>query len=500
MMRKSCVSDYVLCLSLALVMPAFGQEFQEIRVNVEPAKFSIEALNGQGFKVGGFSGMAPAFNLGANRFFYIISDRGPNLDIFEYIRINEDGKSVYLDASGNETTDIALAPAGAKGFAAPYFGPAILLVQVPPTGLARIVRVTSLTKLNGERVSGLPNHYVDPSATPPVTEEGPVEDILGNSLGLDPDGIDSEGIAVDPFGLFWISDEYPSVCAVAPGGKVILRLVPEGRGPGKDILTFDRLPGLLTKRVPNRGLEGITLLSPGIVLTSLQRPLANPDKATSEASSNIRLLRINMAKLLCGKPGAIQQLIYVTDGKANKGTYISDLFSLSAGTVLASERRTNKVFRVALAGATDVSSLETEDGILLTPVEYDYTVQVVDADGGVTPKTMHVKRTTIEQLLVKGPDGITNELALAGIIPVSKTSVLDLASIVALDANNGKFEGLCVSGGDIFLCPDNDFDILNAIRLKAEQGAPPNVPELQLFDPPNYSRIFRIRGVDLTRP
>ena len=77
---------------------------------------------------------------------------------------------------------------------------------------------------------------------------------------------------------------------------------------------------------------------------------------------------------------------------------------------------------------------------------------------------------------------------------------IDLADIVALDANNGKFEGLCVSGGEVFICPDNDFDLLYAIRLKADEGAPPNMPELQFFEPANYPMIFRIRGADLTLP
>lgn len=499
-MQKLHVSFFTLCLYLALGLPTFGQVFEEIPVDVAPARLSIEAVNGQQFKVGGFSGMTPAFSLGTSRFFHVISDRGPNLDIFDYVRLDEAGNPIYLDAKGNETTDIGLASAVAKGFAAPHFGPAILLVQVPRSGPARILRVTPLKKPNGDYISGLPNSYVDPAANPPVSEEGPIVDALGNPLEPDPDGIDSEGIVAGPLGLFWISDEYPSVCAVAADGRVILRLVPQGRGPGKDVLTLDRLPRVITRRVPNRGLEGITLLAPGILLTSLQRPLANPDKKTSEASSNIRLLRIEVAKLLAGGPGAIQQLIYVTDGKANRSTYISDLFSLSPSTVLASERRTNKVFRVALAGATDVSGLEDENGILRTPVEYDYQTQVVGTDGNVTVKTVHVKRTTLEQLLPLGPDGVTNELALAGITPVSKTTVVDLASIVALDANNGKFEGLCLSGGDMFLCPDNDFDLLGGIRLKAEEGAPANVPELQFFDPPNYSRIFRIRGVDVTAP
>jgi hypothetical protein len=479
--------------------PTVALDFEETQVNLEPAKFSIEAVTGQELKMGGFSGMAPAFKSGANRYFHIISDRGPNVDVFEYVRIDESGNPVFLDANGIETTDISLATSVAKGFATPDFGPTILLVQVPPMGLARIIHVTRLTKLNGERVSGLPNIAKGPSATPPVTEEGPLIDVTGNPLDLDPDGLDPEGIAVSRCGLFWISEEYqPSVCAVAPNGRVLLRLVPQGRGPGKHVLTLDKLPKVLTKRVPNRGLEGITLLSPGVILTSLQRPLANPDKAASEASRNIRLVQIDVRKILHGEPQAIKQFIYLTDGKANRSTYISDLFALSSDVVLASERRTNKVFKVSLEGATDVSDLEDGDGKLLVPVEYDFQKETVDPSGNVVVETVHVKRGTIEELMEKGPDGATNELALAGIVPVSKSFAIDLAEIVALDANNGKFEGLCVSGGEVFICPDNDFDLLNAIRLKANDGAPLNVPELQFFDPPNFARIFRIRGADLT--
>lgn len=145
----------------------------------------------------------------------------------------------------------------------------------------------------------------------------------------------------------------------------------------------------------------------GVLLTSLQRPLANSGKKTSEASSNIRLLWLDIAKVLAARPGAIQQLIHVIDCKANRGTWISYLFSLSLDTVLTSERRTNKVFKVALAGIT----------------------------------------------------------------PVSRTSVVDRASIVALDANNGKLERLSLSGGDMVLCPDNDFDLPGGIRQKVGEGA-----------------------------
>ncbi|HET9233999.1 MAG TPA: esterase-like activity of phytase family protein, partial [Candidatus Eisenbacteria bacterium] len=418
---------------------------------------------GEEFKLGGFSGMVPAFTHGQNRYFHLLSDRGPNLDIFEYVRIDENGNRVYLDAQGNETTDIAQSPVAAKGFAAPHFGPAILLVKVPRNGQAKIQKVTPLRKPNGEIVSGLPNFYVDPLADPPVTEEGPVLDVAGSPLDLDPDGLDTEGLALSPGGIFWVSEEYSSICAVHPNGTVMLRLVPKGYGPGEDIPTIDPLPAVFRKRIPNRGLEGITFLSSRVILSSFQRPLANPDRAASEASSNIRLVRIDLVKLFAGDSGAIRQFIYRTDGAANRSTYISDLFALSSSDFLASERRTNKVFRVSLEGATDVTSLEDESGLLLEPVEYDYETST---------GTVHVKRTTIEQLLLVGPDGVTNELSLAGITPVSKRTVLDLAGIVAQDANNGKFEGLCVLRGEIFIVPDNDFDLVNGVRLKAEPGAP----------------------------
>jgi hypothetical protein len=487
-------------LVAAFCAPAAGLEFTQTDVNLQPSKYDIDVVTGQMLKIGGFSGMVPAYALGANRYFHIITDRGPNMDVFEYVRIDEGGKPVYLDADGNETTDISLSPAVAKGFAAPQYGPALLLVQVPPMGLARIVSATSLTKPNGDLVSGLPNRAKDPSTTPPVTEEGPLIDTTGNPLEVDPDGIDAEGITVAPDGMFWICDEYPSVCAVSPEGIVVLRFVPQGNGPGRDILTLDRLPQILTKRVPNRGLEGIAALSSNAILTSLQRPLANPDKKTSEASRNIRLLRIDVDGLIAGAPGAIRQLIYLTEGKAAKGIYISDLFALAPDVVLASERQTNKIFTVCLAGATDVSGLEGADGKLLVPVEYDYLKETVDAEGNVVVETVHIKRTTIEQLQEEGPDGTTNELALAGIVPVTKTMAADLADIVAIDGNNGKFEGLAVFGNEVFICPDNDFDLLYAIRLKADEGAPLNMPELQYFDPPNSPRIFRIQGADLTTP
>ena len=491
LMRRLLLCVVVLFDGILLSVAANAQVAQEIRVN--NSGFSFKSVTGEKIDLGGFSGMIPVSRDSLNRFFWIITDRGPNVDIFEFDSIDPaTGQPVFLGPDGLPTTTPVSV---GKGFPVPEYSPSILLIKLPFHGEGRVLSRTILRKPNGEPVTGLPNLLVPGTD---LTEDGTLTDAAGNKLNVDPDGLDPEGITAGRHdGVFWISEEYaPSVCAVV-SDKVVLRLVPKGTPlAGKKIPTVAILPAILKKRVSNRGLEGLAMAPNGLLYTGLQRPVANPDKKASEASANIRVFQIDLDAALRGKARSIRQFIYVT-ADVNKGNYISDLFALSNEALLASERRAAKIFKLdGIRSASDITSFEVQDegdasfGQLKAPIEYDYTKVTTMPDGTTTSEIVHVKRTTIESLLPKGPDG-RDELAMAGIVPLRKTLIIDLAGIVKADPNNGKFEGLCVNAGSLFLTMDNDFNLVDAIRPKPAAGETPAVPTLRNFNPTNYNRVFQ---------
>src|SRR6201999_394222 len=118
-------------------------------------------------------------------------------------------------------------------------------------GEAELIEMIPLKDRYGHPFSGLVN-----SANP--TGET-VENLKGTVLTHDPDGYDPEGIVAMPDGSFWVSDEYgPFITHFNSEGIEIQRLSPfseNGSPPA--------LPQELAKRVPNRGMEGLTLTPDG---------------------------------------------------------------------------------------------------------------------------------------------------------------------------------------------------------------------------------------------
>jgi len=396
------------CLSTVIQAATFD-------VHLTPRKFTLydDPYNGNQIKVGGLSGLYPV--PGQPNSFYAITDRGPTTDFV-------DGTVTY------------------KTFLVPEFGPHIITLDLQPNGKAKIRDVRPLTRPGGVPISGLPT-------TKPATDVP--YDVNLNLLPFDEDSLDAEGITIDPWGNLWVCDEYkPSVAMVAPNGQVQMRLVPAGTLTGSEVVpTYDVLPAVLAKRRNNRGMEGITAASDGILYAVMQRPLNNPNRAAADLNGNARLVAINLHTLLHGgSEPLVRQYLYQMP-PANGGVTVSDLFSTGPGKMLVPERFTDKLFEVNVAGATD-----------LTPLENPATGKLI-AD-----PTM-----TIEQL---NPAG----LAANGIVPVSKTVVID--SLTAIDPLLEKVEGVCVVGNNIVLTYDNDFNVADAGSAPANPN--PNGPLVQL--------------------
>ncbi|OJZ02192.1 esterase-like activity of phytase family protein [Sphingobacterium sp. 40-24] len=251
--------------------------------------------------------------------FYLLTDRGPNID-------------------GTENDS--------KVFASPTFTPQIGKFRLKDNTLT-LESFIELKNKDGVKLNGLPN---------PEGKGGSGEKALGvdgNDLGKSEDGIDSEGLARAADGSWWVSDEYgPHIVHFDASGKEIERINPWSTGK--------KLPLVFAKRRPNRGMEGLTLTRDGKTLVGImQFPLYNPSKDAIKNSLAIRIVTLDIAS------GVTKQYVYMmerTDLQA-----VSEIAAVSNSTFIVLERDGEyatettrstvfkKIYKIDLSGATDIS-------------------------------------------------------------------------------------------------------------------------------------------------
>jgi hypothetical protein len=423
----TCHSSAALAGILLLAQPtASTAQVATFDVDLSSPELTLysDPYNGNEIKVGGFSGIYPV--PGDPTAFYVITDRGPTTD--------------FTDAGGTLF----------KVFLAPKFGPKILTVRLHSTGTATIEEIKPLKRSPGSHITGLPT-------TKPATDVPYDSDL--NLLPFDEDSLDAEGITIDPWGNFWVSEEYkPSVAMVAANGRVQMRLVPAGTKTGaEEVPTYDVLPGVLGKRRNNRGMEGIAASSDGILYAIMQRPLNNPNRTAADANGNVRIVAIDLNALF-QSPSAVvvRQYVYRIPTVPNNVT-LSDLFSTAPGKLLVPERARDKIYEVDLAGATDITPLENAAGKLIADTS-----------------------KTIEQLDTAG-------LATFGITPVTKTAIVE--SLTSIDPLLEKIEGLCVVGGMLVFTYDNDFNVAEVASIPENPNPKGPFVQLELLGA-NFPRIY----------
>ncbi|UOQ68918.1 esterase-like activity of phytase family protein [Hymenobacter volaticus] len=285
----------------------------------------------------------------------------------------------------------------------------------------------SLKNASGHLLTGLPN---------PIGQGNTGEialDLNGQVLAPDAEGIDSEGLVLAADGTFWVSDEYgPHITHFDGTGRTLERINPFGSGTGGR-----RLPAVLARRRPNRGMEGLTITPDGKTLVGLlQSPLYNPTAAAVAGSTVIRILTFDIAT------GATKQYVYLMENASLTGC--SEIVAITNTTFLALERdglyggnttapaTFKRVYQFDLAGATDIS----------------------DAANAAAGKLYN--GLTVEQL--KDRTG----LSAAGIVPVTKTLVLDLLTDISPVYPHDKAEGLVLIGNNqLAIANDDDFGVLD---------------------------------------
>ena len=212
---------------------------------------------------GGFGSDACAYP-GDSSKFYLITDRGPNID--------------YKGANGK-----------GKLFPVPEFNPEIGLFQIKKDGSVKLLKTIGLKAPDGKKITGLPNPK-EKGATGEIAY-----DLNENLLGLDEYGLDNEGLVAMKDGTFWVSDEYgPHIVHFSAKGKELERISPYGM-----TTNGRKIPAVLANRRANRGMEGLAKTPDEKYLVGImQSTLYNPSK---KEIVNNRLIRIVKFEIATGK-------------------------------------------------------------------------------------------------------------------------------------------------------------------------------------------------------
>jgi len=338
--------------------------------------------------------------------YYGLTDRGPNVD----------------------------GPDGEKIEPLPGFTPAIGRFKLVD-GQAVLKESIPLRAADGTAYNGRVNTGADTGES--------IVDINGNALPADENGYDSEGLVAPADGTFWVSDEYgPFITHFDAHGKAIERLSP-----------YDgSLPAELANRVPNKGMEGLTVTPDGRTLVGImQSALQQPD--LTGKPGNVAPVRIVTYDL---RTHATHEYLYLLDDPKDNGGAVSEITALNATTFLVDERDGDfepgaykRLFRISLDGATDVGPQAKVPG-----ATYDA------GKGGLL-----VGGTSIEALTGTGDTkAATADLARAGITTVRKTAGIDLGGLLTgLDPAGGffghdKIEGIATPDGGRTIVVSNDSD------------------------------------------
>ncbi len=316
---------------------------------------------------GGF-GSAMATVPGEPGYFYLMTDRGPNVD-----GISSDNKI----------------------FPVPGFTPQIGKFKLENDSL-KLVQVIEMADAAGNKISGRPN----PAGAGSTGETG--LDMNGKAVATDINGLDPEGLAIAPDGSFWVSDEYgPHLVHFDKSGKTLERINPFG--------STRKLPNVLKKRRANRGMEGLAITPDGKMLVGImQSPLYNPSKAAVSKSKNVRIVSFDI------QSGATKQYLYVLD---DSKTANSEMVAITATSFLVLERdgdfpgngsTVKKVYKIDISKATDLSDpADSETGKLFNGKTVDEMTDKEIADAGIQP----VSKTLVTDLLADIPGGYPHDKA-----------------------------------------------------------------------------------------
>lgn len=377
---------------------------------------------GQTLRLGGFSGLwLENIDAGTGiHHFVAVPDRGPN------------GEPTNVDG------DAALE----RPFALPDYQPRVIRFSFDPaTGAIALTGTLLLTRPAVVPAPGADASQGGPATVPmtglpniAVVDEEPVN-LNGGVLPLDPFGADIEGVVVAPDGTYWMVDEYrPAIYHFSTSGVLINRFVPIGTGAlGGQAAGFygtETLPAEYSTRRQNRGFEAVAAdFASNTLYAFIQTPLANPNRAASDASQVIRMVGIDMTS-----GATVAEYVYLYEKAAFR------------------EQLTDKIGDAVYAGNGRFYIVERDDSVQRSgkKILFEFTL-----NGATNLRAPGAPPLLAGQTLEQHtPD----ELAAAGIRPIDKVKVANLPSLGYYQGD--KLEGLALlPDGGLAVLNDNDFGI-----------------------------------------
>ena len=388
----------------------------------------IDARSQQPFEIrnGGF-GSAMTGHPSEPGQFYALTDRGPNASY----------------SSGSLGSG--------KIFPTPDYTPRIGRFEVQADGAIVLLETILLKRPDGSLITGLPNTSAlggtgetpyNADGNPVVVDQSQPYDETTNPLRLDDYGLDGEGLAALADGSFWVSDEYgPHMVHFDAEGKEIDRINPFAA----DTRVSHNLPAEFANRRANRGMEGLAVTPDGKTLVGImQSTMAHPDSSVQ----NQTITRIVTIK---PETGEVAQYLYKQEKNANSN---SELLALSATEFLVLERDGSFLYggpggasAANPAAQKQVYRIDLSTGTNLEAVA-DSGDLAQDPDLGLT-----ISGQTLEQAVLAGG---WDSLSAQGIVPVSKTLVVDM--VAEVNYPHDKMEGLWkIDENHLGVLNDDDF-------------------------------------------
>jgi len=388
------------------------------------------------FRVGGISDLFHA-GTAADGTIHLwgITDRGPN------------GFVEKPSSDGSPAKPLRTLPV-------PTFQPLLLklALEAPAAagkpGTLRVVDVKPIATADGGPASGRP-------AVAPPRSKPMVDPATAQPLPIDPDGLDTEGLAPAAGGGFWIAEEYvPSLLRLTADGRMVRRIVPigavlgdgDGRRAGCEIV--EALPEVCLRRADNRGFEGLAQSPDGSRLfTMLQSPPEPLAGATEEDAVHVPLLVLDPVKGLplaeyryrLGEPGEKPTDLVAADGK------ISALSATGNDTLLVLEQSATasrlyevKLGPVARPAASTVATASKRLVADLAPLAPIFNAELNRGASGAPGKLSDLKFEGLA-LLAPGVVAIVNDndfdMDAAGAAPADPSIRRTCLWVVRFDAD-----------------------------------------------------------------